>query len=1341
MPHAEAGPPPNDARLTLTTLGAWSLSYSPSGQPLTTLFGPGKPLALVVYLALAPGRAARREHLLDLLWADVEPDAASHSLRQTIWLLRRRLGRDALKVASEVVQLVAPVETDRDAFLAAVQAQDLETAVALYHGEFLPSFAAPGGAEFERWADLERDRLRAQFVRAAQSLVRHKLAAGSAREALATARRARDADRSIEASWRLVLEASVSANDALATALEADQLEWFLASESREPEPATRSLLRAVRHAPEAGGDDGGARSLVAELVGREREFAAILAAWAGARRSPGRHLHLSGGPGLGKTRLLHDILARLKATGARALYLRANPGARNVAYAFASDLAVQVASLPGAIGISPACAATLVGLNPALASRFAVAPEHADGDEALRHRTSALAELLAAAAGESPVALLLDDVHWADAASRQVLRGVLPGLEEFPALAVTASRPGASDDLAAPGDGHLVLQPLTEGQTTALLASLAGIPAEPWWGEFCLALHAGSRGVPLLALEMLQLAMERGHLAREEGEWRCRDQPALLAQMRKGGPLRHRITQLGREERSLLLLLALAGTPLGVASLAGAAGRGADDVDDDVNRLEQRGLLARAGGEWEPAHDEISRLVEEQSEPDEVRAAHAALGRLYARHAADNPQLLPRCAQHLLASGGPGLDVVLRRWVAQARRSGDRRSVGRLAAQLLGEGAPPAAATRLVRRLPAHVRLRLDTPRRVAAAAAVALLGASGAVALALRTTGEPDAVLVVLEPAGADSAAPYGVRLDLDALPGPVLDPRRSPRTASGMPRRVAMPRVSFEPQPGGGAWLFGRTAPDSGGEDVFLLPVDGPVRRLTATRGDDLNAGWSPDGSRIVFSTDRWSPASHSNIAVMDAATGRVQRLTAEDARDGTPSWSPDGTRIAFVRNYYDDRDTAVCWVAADGATTRCDPTPGFAPQAVVGWRDADSLLVRGQAGDGSLRVATLDLASGRVAGERLARWASLSADGRWLLCACGAGPSGAGELHLIPLERPDRATRIEQGPTPERSLLLRIPPGRARAFLNRLAIAAPAEGAIALGAPFQLEATGLDSRGDPMADIPVLAWQSSDPSVATVDTSGVVHPRRVGDFTVTASAGGWRKTSTRLGVRVRNAYVVTAEDWSRGLDIGWRPFGDPLPQEVPGPGGTPALWHHGDSSFPSGVYSRRSFDGRAGLAVELRLSTPVDRLTWQNVSIELEGAPDTAALERWDHRTGGPPDQLDLDHYCSVGFPGGEGARNLGTLILSAATSRRFAVEPALRSGRWWTLRLQVFPDGRCGVAVNGRAVGILPQPIRIDNPFVLFLQGYSYGARMLVGPLQVWAGVPGGVNWERPGTRR
>ncbi|HTT66671.1 MAG TPA: AAA family ATPase [Gemmatimonadales bacterium] len=1339
MTNEPAGPPPNDARLTLTTLGAWSLTYSSSGQPLTTLLGPGKPLALLVYLALAPGRTVRREHLLDLLWADVEPDAASHSMRQTIWLIRRRLGREVLKVAGDTVLLAATVETDRDAFLAAVQAQHVEAAFALYRGEFLPSFAAPGGAEFERWADLERDRLRAQFVHAAQTLVRHKLAAGQSRDALACARRARDADRSIEASWRLVLEACVSANDALGAALEADQLEWFFAAESREPEPATRALLRAVRHAPE-GEEEAGGRSLVAELVGREREFAAILAAWAGARRSPGRHLRVTGGPGLGKTRLLHDILARLRATGARALYVRANPGARHVAYAFVSDLATQVAALPGAIGISPGSAATLVGLNPALASRFAAAAERADGDEMLRHRTSALVELLSAAAAESPVALLLDDVHWADGASRQVLRGVLPKLEGFPALVVSASRPGAGDDLAAPGDDQVALQPLTESESTALLASLASIPNEPWWGEFCVALHAGSRGVPLLALEMLQLAMERGHLVRDEAGWRCTDREALLGQVSAGGPLRHRIAQLGREEGRLLLLLALAGTPLGVGSLAAAAGRGAEDVDEDVNHLEQRGLLARVGGEWEPAHDEISRLVEEQSAPDAAREAHAALGTLFARQAAENPQVLPRCAQHLLAGGRePAVGDVLRRWVAQARRSGDRRSLRSLAAELMGEGARPGAAGRLVRRLPAHVRLGLDTPRRIASAAALTLLVAAGATALALRTAREPDAVLVVLRPAGADSATPVGIPLYRDAPASGALDVRRPPRTVTVLPKRVAMLRSSYEPQPGGDQWLFVRTAPDSGGEDVFLLRPDGTERRLTASRGDDLGPHWSPDGARIAFSTDRWSTESHSNVAVMDLATGRVQRLTSGEARDVYPVWSPDGTRIAFVRTYYSDRASEVCWVAADGSATRCFATPGFGPHKVSGWRDADSLVVEGEADDGSGLTAMLDLVSGHRSGERRAQWSWLSADGRWLLCACSGGRSDQAALRLIPLERPERASLIEPDSlTDEQSLVIRIPAGRTRPFLSRLVIRAPADGTVPLGAPYRLLASGLDSRGDPAPDIPVLTWRSADPTVATVDTLGVVHPVRTGDVTITASAGGWRKASTQLRVRVQAAAVVMAEDWSRGLDQGWRPFGDPLPLEVVGPGGTEALWHHGDSSFASGVYSRRSFDGPAGLAVELRLSTPVDRLTWQNVNVDLEAAVDSAALERWDHRTGAPPDHLDVHHSCGTGFPGGEGARNLGTVTVTAATSRRVAVEPALRSGRWWTLRLQIFPDGRCGVAVNGRARAILPEPLRLERPFLLFLQGYSYHTRMLVGPLTVWEGVPGGVDWERAG---
>ncbi|HTX68826.1 MAG TPA: hypothetical protein VMH50_06730, partial [Thermoleophilia bacterium] len=71
-----------DARLTLVTLGGWELLASRDGAP-TPLFGPSKPLALLAYLALSPGRTVQREHLLDLLWADLEPAAANHAYRQT----------------------------------------------------------------------------------------------------------------------------------------------------------------------------------------------------------------------------------------------------------------------------------------------------------------------------------------------------------------------------------------------------------------------------------------------------------------------------------------------------------------------------------------------------------------------------------------------------------------------------------------------------------------------------------------------------------------------------------------------------------------------------------------------------------------------------------------------------------------------------------------------------------------------------------------------------------------------------------------------------------------------------------------------------------------------------------------------------------------------------------------------------------------------------------------------------------------------------------------------------------------------------------------------------------
>lgn len=1340
MQNGTPSPPPSDARLTLTTLGGWSLAYAPPGQPPAPALGPGKPLALIVYLALAPGRAARREHLLDLLWADVDPDAAAHAMRQTIWLIRRRLGRETLRVAGDSVQLAGAVETDRDAFLAALQAQDFAAAVAMYHGEFLPSFAAPGGAEFEKWADLERGRLRAQFVHACQALARCRLEAGHPRDALAHARRARDADRSVEASWRLVLEACISANDPIAAALEADELERSLAAASREPEPATRWLLRAVRHAPPPSAGEARARTLVAELVGREREFAAILAAWASARRSPGRQLHVSAGPGLGKTRLLRDVLARLRATGARALYARANPGARNVAYAFASDLAAQLAAFPGATGISPGCAATLVALNPVIASRFAVAPERSDGDEALRHRGSAMAELLAAAAGEDPVALLLDDVHWADAMSRQVLRAMLARLEDLPALVVTTARPGTADDLAAP-DATLTLAPLTGSETVALLASLASIPAESWWAEFCTALHASCRGVPLLILEMLQLAIERGDLARDESGWSTRDGRGLLELVGQGGPVRHRIEQLSREHRWLLLVLAVAGAPLGATALVAASGRKPEDVDEDLNQLEQRGLLRRVGGDWEPGHDEVAHLAAQLAAPEALRAAHAALGQLRLVEAERDPRLLVHAGQHLSAAGMQAeLGTAVRRWARHRRRQGDRRRLAEIAADLLANHPRKEEARELVRRLPLSYRITGGRPARVLGAAGLVVAAAAATLLVARGPAPRPDAVIVRLAPLGGDSVTTTAVGLRLESLGGGVpLDLGGLPRISTGLPGAMPAPFGAAVPKPGGGSWLYARASPDSGGLDVYAIGDDGRERRLTATRGDDEDPAWSPDGRRIVFSTDRWSAAAHSAIAVMDADGGRVRRLTSGDARNVEPVWSPDGTRIAFLRRSYTSPEKDVCWVTPDEAITRCRALADLSN--LVGWRDASRLVVQVADSAGPQWLLTLDLTTSQLAPIARGDQASLSPDGRWLLLRTD-DPASDPRFRLVPLDRPDLARPVVAESLARRGLVQVVTAPRwTPGYLDSLAILGPTARDIPVGGTFKLTARGADAHGVPVAPA-VLTWTSGDTSVAEVDSSGVVHPRRAGEVAITATAGGWRSVTLRVAVAASADSTVFRETWGEPLESSWVPFGDPRPEIVTGPGGVASLWHHGDSNFTSGVYSRREFDPSRGLGVEARLSTPVARTTWQDVYVELVEVTDVAALARWDHRTGWLPKGTVSDYrVCQALLPAGEGAAAANDLSASlGGAGASIPVGPALRSGRWWRLRLQVFPDGRCGVAVNGRAVWRSRSAMPLDRGLRLFVHGYSYRTRILAGPLEVWEGVRRDVDWERTAAR-
>jgi len=68
-----------------------------------------------------------------------------------------------------------------------------------------------------------------------------------------------------------------------------------------------------------------------------------------------------------------------------------------------------------------------------------------------------------------------------------------------------------------------------------------------------------------------------------------------------------------------------------------------------------------------------------------------------------------------------------------------------------------------------------------------------------------------------------------------------------------------------------------------------------RLTENKAYDGSYMWSPDGTKIVFASER---DGNREIYVMDADGSNQKRLTENEVYDGSPAWSPDGTKIAFV-----------------------------------------------------------------------------------------------------------------------------------------------------------------------------------------------------------------------------------------------------------------------------------------------------------------------------------------------------------------------------------------------------------------------------------------------------------
>lgn len=112
--------------------------------------------------------------------------------------------------------------------------------------------------------------------------------------------------------------------------------------------------------------------------------------------------------------------------------------------------------------------------------------------------------------------------------------------------------------------------------------------------------------------------------------------------------------------------------------------------------------------------------------------------------------------------------------------------------------------------------------------------------------------------------------------------------------------------------GAWIALAGLDPSGRRDLYRIRIaDGTAEQLTHDYFDDMDPDWSPDGERLVFSSDRADSGKqgNTNLFLYDLRTHAIRFLTTGPYKDTSPAWSPDGRFIAFSS---DRNDVPNLWV---------------------------------------------------------------------------------------------------------------------------------------------------------------------------------------------------------------------------------------------------------------------------------------------------------------------------------------------------------------------------------------------------------------------------------------------
>ncbi|MEZ5156186.1 MAG: DUF2791 family P-loop domain-containing protein [Solirubrobacterales bacterium] len=207
-------------------------------------------------------------------------------------------------------------------------------------------------------------------------------------------------------------------------------------------------------------------------LIGRDREVAVLAAALDEAAGGAMAAVALAGEPGIGKTRMLAELRMMAAERGYVVVHAAASELEAYVPYAVAIAALDPYLGSPAGTGSAPA---ELAAIFPSLAPGPGPGGSETSAGERWRvHRS--IREAIGRMAERSPLVIVLDDLHWCDEASLELIEALLRRPVDAPVLLALAYRDGQAPErltaaTRAPGVEYLPLEPLSIADATELLA------------------------------------------------------------------------------------------------------------------------------------------------------------------------------------------------------------------------------------------------------------------------------------------------------------------------------------------------------------------------------------------------------------------------------------------------------------------------------------------------------------------------------------------------------------------------------------------------------------------------------------------------------------------------------------------------------------------------------------------------------------------------------------------------------------------------------------------------------------------------------------------------------